>query len=194
LITGADISEPANLGAGLVIISPPGVAIMGRSGVNLTVMPCSGMGAEIGRYEDIGAGPGCCVVGDDVLLEPHSGVLGPVRVGNRVTIGSGVSVAKDVPDDYKVEGPKPRFLARKDLSIWALTPVAKHTAITPGPAPGATSRRISLVSWIGLLRASYLRKLQHAKLVHFSGQKFRRFSFTGYHIFYAYEAGDERQP
>jgi serine acetyltransferase len=117
LITGADISEPANLGAGLVIISPPGVAIMGRSGVNLTVMPCSGMGAEIGRYEDIGAGPGCCVVGDDVLLEPHSGVLGPVRVGNRVTIGSGVSVAKDVPDDYKVEGPKPRFLARKDLSI-----------------------------------------------------------------------------
>ena len=39
----------------------------------------------------IGGGPGLCVIGDDVILEPHCGILGPVRVGHRVTIGAGIA-------------------------------------------------------------------------------------------------------
>jgi serine acetyltransferase len=113
LLTGADISEPADLQEGLVIVNPPGVALMGKAGRNLTVMQCAGLGAELGRLEDIGAGPGCCVLGDDVLLEPHSGVLGPVRVGSRVRVGAGIALTRDVPDDTWVEGPRPRFIARK---------------------------------------------------------------------------------
>jgi serine O-acetyltransferase len=116
LLTGADISEPADLGEGLLIMNPAGTAIMGTAGRNLTVMPCAGLGAEVGRLKDIGAGPGYCKLGDDVVLEPHSGVLGPVKVGNRVRVGAGIALTRDVPDDTIVEGPRPRFISRKDLA------------------------------------------------------------------------------
>lgn len=112
LLTGADIAAPADLGEGLVILNPPGTAIMGKAGRNLTVMACAGLGSEMGRLEDIGAGPGLPVVGDDVILEPHSGILGPVKIGNRVRVGAGIGLTYDVPDDTVVEGPPPRFLRR----------------------------------------------------------------------------------
>lgn len=116
LATGADIGPSAQLDEGLVILTPPGIAIFGKAGRNLTVMPCSGLGGEIGRSDDIGAGPGLPVVGDDVILEPHGGVLGPARVGNRVRVCAGVLVTRDVPDDTVAEGPRPRLLARKHPS------------------------------------------------------------------------------
>lgn len=105
LLTGADISEPSRLGGGLVIISPAGVSIFGNAGVNLTVMPLAGIGGQIGRFEDVGAQPGLPVLGDDVVLEPYCGVLGPVRVGNRVRICTGVALTRSVPDDMIVESP-----------------------------------------------------------------------------------------
>lgn len=115
LLTGAEIAESCDLGEGLVIVTPPGVAIMGTAGRNLTVMACAGLGGEMGRHEDIGAGQGLPVVGDDVILEPHSGILGPVRIGHRVRVGLGCGVTKDVPDDAIVEGPRCRTLRRRDL-------------------------------------------------------------------------------
>jgi serine O-acetyltransferase len=115
-LTGADISPAAEIGEGLVILTPPGTAIFGKAGRNLTVMPCSGLGGEIGRSEDIGAGPGLPVLGDDVILEPHCGVLGPARIGSRVRICAGVLVTRDVPDDSIAEGPRPRLLARQHSS------------------------------------------------------------------------------
>lgn len=115
LLTGADISELADLEGGLVILSPPGTAIMGRAGRNLTVMPCAGLGGEIGRYEDVGAGPGVPLLGDDVVLEPHCGVLGPVKVGSRVRVPAGLGVTNDVPDDACLEAPRMRLLPRRDL-------------------------------------------------------------------------------
>lgn len=114
LVTGADISPPSDLGEGLVIVSPAGVAITADSGRNLTVMPLAGIGSEIARRLDIGAGPGIPVLGDDVILEPHAGVLGPIRVGDRVRVAAGALVLKDVPADTVVEGPPVRFLKRSD--------------------------------------------------------------------------------
>lgn len=115
LLTGADISEPANLREGLVILSPPGVAVMGTAGRNLTIVACAGLGGEIGRLEDVGAGPGLPVVGDDVTLEPHTGILGPVRIGSRVRVKAGFTAVVDVPDDAVVEGARPRLIRRQDL-------------------------------------------------------------------------------
>lgn len=71
LLTGADISAPADIDEGLVILNPPGTAIMAKAGRNLTVMACAGLGSELGRQQDIGAGRGLPVLGDDVILEPH---------------------------------------------------------------------------------------------------------------------------
>ena len=113
LLTGADIGEAADLAEGLVIVSPPGTSVMGKAGKNFTVMPCAGLGGEIGRTEDVGAGPGLPVIGDDVVLEPHCGVLGPVRIGHRVRIAA--PVTQDVPDDMIVERPQPRFVRRRDV-------------------------------------------------------------------------------
>jgi serine O-acetyltransferase len=112
-LTGADISPASELDEGLVIFTPPGTAIFGKAGRNLTVMPCSGLGGEIGRRDDIGAGPGLPVLGNDVILEPHCGVLGPARIGSRVRICAGVLVTRDVPDDSVAEGPRPRFMVRQ---------------------------------------------------------------------------------
>ncbi len=116
LLTGADISPASDIDEGFVVLSPPGAAIYGKAGRNLTVMPCAGIGGEIGRRDDVGGGPGLPVLGDDVILEPHCGVLGPVKVGNRVRVGAGVLLTRDVPDDIIVEGPRPRLLARKHSS------------------------------------------------------------------------------
>lgn len=115
LLTGADISELSDLGGGLVILGPPGTAIMGHAGRNLTVMQCAGLGGEIGRRNDAGSGPGVPFLGDDVVLEPHCGVLGPVKVGSRVRVPASMGVNRDVPDDAILEGARVRILPRRDL-------------------------------------------------------------------------------
>jgi serine O-acetyltransferase len=114
VLTGADINPPADLGPGLVVLSPAGVAIMGTAGRNLTVMACAGLGGETGRHEDIGAGPGLALLGDDVVLGPHTAVLGPVRVGSRVRLQHGLVLTRDVPDDVVVEGGRTRVLKRRE--------------------------------------------------------------------------------
>ncbi|PKG93209.1 hypothetical protein CXF95_26880 [Paraglaciecola sp. MB-3u-78] len=111
LWTGADISEHADIGEGFVVLHPAGVAVMGSAGKNLTVSACSGLGGETGRFEDIGAGPGFCLIGDNVILEPHSGVLGPVTVGNNVIISAVVAVTFDVPDNTTVEAHEYRAIS-----------------------------------------------------------------------------------
>ena len=112
MASGADISAPADLGAGLLIPNPVGVAIAGRAGRNLTVMAGSGLGGELGRREDVGAGPGLPWLGDDVWIEARSGVMGPVRVGDRVRIRTGLPVASDVPDDTDVRWSPPTVAER----------------------------------------------------------------------------------
>lgn len=115
LLTGADISPASDIGGGLVVVSPAGAALFGKAGRNLTVMPGAGIGGELGRREDVGGGPGLPVLGDDVVLEAHVGVLGPCRIGDRARIVGGTLVLRDVPADTVVEGPRPRFRARRDL-------------------------------------------------------------------------------
>lgn len=109
---GADISPAADLGEGLVVVTPPGTALFGKAGRNLTVMPCSGLGGEIGRREDVGAGAGLPVVGDDVVIGAHGGILGPCRVGDRVEIRPLVVVTQDVEPDMIAEGPRQRVRRR----------------------------------------------------------------------------------
>lgn len=112
LLTGADISPVADLGEGLVIVGPPGTVIMGTAGRNLTVMHCAGLGGEVGRRYDVGAGPGLARLGDDVTIGPHGAVLGPIRVGDRAYIGAAAVVTRDVPADAIVEAAPPRFWRR----------------------------------------------------------------------------------
>jgi serine O-acetyltransferase len=109
LVTGADIPPPIEIGPGFLIPCPSGAAVAGKAGRNFTVMMCSGIGGELGRHEDIGAGSGLPLLGDDVFMEPRTGVLGPVRVGNRVRIKAGATVTTDVADDVVACAPPARF-------------------------------------------------------------------------------------
>ena len=104
-VTGADLSPLSALGPGLVIVHPFAVTIVGDAGRNLFVEGLGGMGGGM-ALDDVGAGPGLPVLGDDVRLDRGAMVLGPVRIGNRVRIGPGCTVVHDVPDDSDV-GPVP---------------------------------------------------------------------------------------
>jgi serine O-acetyltransferase len=107
MTVGADISPLSDLGGGLVVLNPVAVVIFAKAGRDLTVMASCGLGALPSR-EDIGAGPGLPWLGDEVELAPLSGVLGPVRIGNRVRLGPGCIVTKDIPDDTIVSEPAVR--------------------------------------------------------------------------------------
>lgn len=102
IATGADIVPSARFGGGLVISRPVGISLVGVAGKNLTVMAQAGLGGEIGRLQDVGAGPGLPLLGDDVILEPSSGVLGPVRIGSRVRLAAGYIATRDIADDFGV--------------------------------------------------------------------------------------------
>lgn len=101
-LTGADISPMSALGPGLVIVHPFAVTIIGDAGRNLLVEGWGGMGGGM-SLDDIGAGPGVPVLGDDVWLERGAMVLGPVSIGDRVRIGAGCTVVHDVDGDCTVD-------------------------------------------------------------------------------------------
>jgi len=109
LLTGADFDPGAVVGGGLVVLAPAAVSITGRAGRNLVLGPLTGVGVTSAR-DDVGGGPGRPVLGDDVEIGALSGVLGPVRVGDRVRIGPCCGVTRDVADDTVVEPHPPRFL------------------------------------------------------------------------------------
>jgi len=110
VLTGADISEPADIGPGFVVLHPPGVSIMGKAGRNFTVMAATGIGGEVNRSDNVAGWPGVPTIGDDVTLEPHSAIFGPVTIGDRVRVCSGAMVARDVDDDTIVSSPRVKHL------------------------------------------------------------------------------------
>ncbi len=112
ILTGADLAYGADIGEGLVVLRPAGTAVAAKVGRNLTLCPGAGIGAETGRWEDIGAGPSLPVLGDDVWMEHLSGILGPVRIGHRARIGPGFAATCDVPDDSEILGATARLMRR----------------------------------------------------------------------------------
>jgi len=101
LFTGADISPICDLGEGLLVVHPVAVTIVGSAGCRLTVEGLGGMGGGL-SMDDIGAGPGLPLLGDDVQMARGAMVLGPIRVGNSVRIGPGCTVVRDLPDNSEV--------------------------------------------------------------------------------------------
>ena len=81
---------------------PIGVAVMGTAGKNLSLGACAGLGGETGKTEDIGAGPGFCLLGDNITIASHSGVLGPVSIGDNVNIGAVVVVTRNIESNTDV--------------------------------------------------------------------------------------------
>jgi serine acetyltransferase len=96
-----EISWKADIGKGLQVWHPTlGIAIAGQAIIGENCSLCGGNSIGL-RW---GLRRGDLVVGNDVSLGINACVLGPAKVGNRISIGAGAIVVTDLPDDCVAKG------------------------------------------------------------------------------------------
>jgi serine O-acetyltransferase len=95
-LTHSEIPPTTSLGPSALIAHSTGVYIFGRVGARLTVYGHGGFGGGFGE-EDIGAGPGYAMVGDDVVMAFGARAFGAIRIGNGAKFGPGAQIMRDVP-------------------------------------------------------------------------------------------------
>lgn len=94
-LTHVDIPPSTSIGGGCLLGHPP-IVLCGRIGENFTLFGHGGMGGGMDT-DDIGAGPGLPVVGDNVSMSIRATILGPVRIGDGARLGPACTVMRDVP-------------------------------------------------------------------------------------------------
>jgi len=109
-LTRSEIPPTTSIGPSALIAHATGVYIFGHIGARMTVHGNGGFGGGFGE-EDIGAGPGYAVVGDDVVMSFGARAFGAIRIGNGVKFGPGTQVMKDVPDGAMVMWTQSRIIA-----------------------------------------------------------------------------------
>ena len=98
-VLAMEIPLKTKIGPGLIIYHGFGIVVHDKSILGSNVILRHGV--TIGMQHLTGEAP---IVGDGVEFGASSTVLGPVRIGNNVTIGAGSIVTKDVPDSMVVTG------------------------------------------------------------------------------------------
>lgn len=102
VLTGADVAWSAQIGPGLVLWHPTGVAI--GQGVRVGRDCRVQQGVTLGSARRRTGPEGDPVLGDRVYLGAGSRVLGPVRLGDDVRVGANAVVLIDVPDGASAVG------------------------------------------------------------------------------------------
>ncbi len=103
-LTGAELLPQADIGEGFFLNHTVATVITCKVGRNCTVFGQAGLGGDPTNSNDVGAGPGLAVIKDNVTIGFGAKVLGPVVIGNNVTILAGSLVIKSVPDGVTVGG------------------------------------------------------------------------------------------
>ena len=98
------------VGKGFFIVHPGFIRIDSwvHIGENCTVLPM----VLFGRAHPIGNTE--IFVGDNCYVGTGSTILGPIKIGNNVTIAAGAVVTKDVPDNVVVAGVPARIVKYKN--------------------------------------------------------------------------------
>lgn len=102
---------PNTLGKGVNIPHPGFIRISGycKVGAGATILPM----VLFGKKKPV---PECSiVVGDNCYISTGVTILGPITIGNNVTIAAGAVVNKDVPDNAIVAGVPAKIIKIKDL-------------------------------------------------------------------------------
>src|SRR5262249_17298467 len=97
-LTGADIAPSAEIGGGLLIPHPAGIALHCRAGSDLTILAQSGIGTGLeaaGTMKPLDQAP---QLGDRVTLSHHCGVYGAITIGHDVRIEPSAVALTSVDD------------------------------------------------------------------------------------------------
>jgi acyl-coenzyme A synthetase/AMP-(fatty) acid ligase/serine acetyltransferase len=126
-VTHINLEAGAEIGAGMLIPHVGSIRIHEEAKI--------GVDCAIHHVVTIGAGsrPGGAIVGDHVLFGCHSCVLGPVRIGDCATVGSGSLVVGNVPAHATAVGVPARIV----LGTWRAD--VKETRSATPVAPGDSS-------------------------------------------------------
>ena len=89
---GCEIYFSCQIGEGFYIVHGLGTAICSRTTIGKGFQIY--LGSTIGHLRDFEDG---CVIGDNVIMMARSSIVGPVRIGDNVVIGSGCEIMSDVP-------------------------------------------------------------------------------------------------
>lgn len=103
---GIYVNNEAKIGSGLVLSHPHGIFITNSIiGKNLTIYQHVTIGR--GQKGDFDSVP---IIGDNVIIYAGATVIGKIKVGNNVIIGTNSVVNKDIPDNVTVAGNPARII------------------------------------------------------------------------------------
>jgi serine O-acetyltransferase len=115
-ITGADISPTTQIGPGCYLGHAVGCAINGKIGRNALIFGGAVIGGGRG-HGDVGGGDGLPVVGDNLVMGHGAKIIGPITVGDNVTVGALSLVLHDVPAGSVVVGVPARVVKARADSV-----------------------------------------------------------------------------
>lgn len=114
-LTRMEISPMAVIGPGMVISHAIGITLDGHIGARCLIFGQCNTGRSFGK-QDVGAGSGLPLIGDDVTIGYGVMILGGIRVGNGARIGPGAVVTTHVPAGALVMWAMPRMMLAKPAS------------------------------------------------------------------------------
>jgi putative colanic acid biosynthesis acetyltransferase WcaB len=109
LILKCEIPASVKIGDGLVIHHAIGLVINSQVviGDNVTLKHNTTIGNKEGLN---GENLGSPIIGNNVIIGPHSIIIGPIKIGDNSIIGAGSVVIRDVPSNAIVAGNPARVI------------------------------------------------------------------------------------
>ena len=137
MLFSVDLAPGAEIGGGLALPHPVGVAIARHSRIGRRARIFQGVSVGGGAIEDP-TRDGFPVIGDDCWLFAGAKVLGPVRVGDGAMVGANAVVVRPVPERAVVVGNPARVVRVRGATSAnhsdAIAEVAKAQARAAQPA------------------------------------------------------------
>lgn len=111
---GIEISPLTKIGEGMAMPHMGGIVMAGNTviGKNCTILNGVTIGANLFKHRFKVA-----TIGDNVFIGAGAKIIGPVKIGNNVTIGANSVVTKDIPSGVVVAGNPAKLISNKDSIV-----------------------------------------------------------------------------